>query len=138
MGKKEMMLDSVLKNNKNIKNIKEVIGAMSKVDRSSFISAKDPYIDIPLSIGYGQTISQPTTVARMLCLLDLEKGMDVLEIGSGSGWNAALIAFLVNPGKVFSVERIKQIAGESYEEVLKNIFLFLLEKTINKLVNGFH
>ena len=62
-----------------------------------------------MPIGYDQTISQPSTVARMLVLSKLKKGMKVAEVGSGSGWNACLIAYLVYPGKVISVERIPEL-----------------------------
>lgn len=108
MAKKEM-IESILIHNKDRRNIKLVIKAIEKVDRKLFINAKNPYIDAPISIGHGQTISQPTTVARMLSLLDLKKGQSVLEIGSGSGWNAALIAYIINPGKIISLERIREL-----------------------------
>ena len=52
---------------------------MEKVDRKYFVNTVNPYVDIPIPIGYGQTISQPTTVARMISLLDLEKKNSVLE-----------------------------------------------------------
>src|SRR3989344_5783736 len=79
------------------------------VDRR-FFENKDflnlAYEDIPLPIGEEQTISQPSTVIKMLQYLDLRKGQSVLEIGSGSGWNAALISYLIgNKGKVITVER---------------------------------
>jgi protein-L-isoaspartate(D-aspartate) O-methyltransferase len=132
MGKKDM-IDSVLKNNKDRKNIKLIAKAMEKVDRKYFVKVKDPYVDIPLAIGHGQTISQPTTVARMLSLLEIERGNNILEIGGGSGWNATLMALLVSPGKVISVERIKELtefAQKNYDSVksslgLKNVeFIF--------------
>ncbi|MEM2956344.1 MAG: methyltransferase domain-containing protein [Candidatus Pacearchaeota archaeon] len=129
MTKKEM-LESVLENNKDRNNIDKIIEAMEKVDRRDFVSVKDPYIDAPLSIGYGQTISQPTTVARMLSLLDLKKKQDVLEIGSGSGWNAALVAYLVKPGKVVSVERIKELnemAQKNYDSIKNKLKLDNIE-----------
>jgi len=90
-----------------------IIKAMNTVDRKNFVLPQDKpnaYFDVPLPIGHGQTISQPTTVARMLLLSALKKGMDVLEVGSGSGWNACLTAHLVYPGKVVSVERIKPLS----------------------------
>jgi len=116
--RKKMMLDSVYYNNKAYaygkeKELSRIIKAMEKVDRKDFVlgaDKEDAYVDTPLFIGHGQTISQPTTVARMLLLLELEKGIDVLEIGSGSGWNAALISFLIFPGKVTSIERIKELS----------------------------
>lgn len=61
--------------------------------------------DMPLSIGHGQTSSQPSTVARMLRLLDVPPGARVLDVGSGSGWTTALLAHLTGPnGVVVGVE----------------------------------
>jgi len=125
MGKKNM-IDSVLKNNKDRKNIKLIAKAMEKVDRKYFVNARNPYVDIPLAIGHGQTISQPTTVARMISLLEIERGNNILEIGGGSGWNATLMALLASPGKVVSVERIKELtefAQKNYDSVKKSLGL---------------
>ena len=64
-------------------------------------------IDSAMPIGYGQTISQPTTVEMMLRWLEAEPGNKVLDIGSGSGWTTALLANLVGlKSKVYAVERI--------------------------------
>ncbi len=101
----------------------EILAAIDKVDRRSFVREEDrdrAYEDHPLSIGYGQTISQPYTVAFMLEELELKKGDKVLEIGTGSGWNAALISRLVGErGKVFSVEVVEELVREAREK-LKN------------------
>ncbi|MCA1794674.1 MAG: hypothetical protein LC660_12555, partial [Desulfobacteraceae bacterium] len=67
------------------KQVDDILHAMDKVDRKYFID-HDPYVDAALSIGHGQTISQPSTVARVLMLAELSPGHDVLEIGFGSGW----------------------------------------------------
>lgn len=70
----------------------------------------ETYGDYPLSIGMGQTISQPTTVAIMLELLHPVAGNRVLDIGSGSGWTTALLACAVEPnGFVEGVERIPSL-----------------------------
>ncbi|MBP1910947.1 protein-L-isoaspartate(D-aspartate) O-methyltransferase [Thermococcus stetteri] len=69
---------------------------------------KYAHIDEPLPIPAGQTISAPHMVAIMLELADLKPGMNVLEIGTGSGWNAALIAELVR-NDVYTVERIPEL-----------------------------
>ena len=66
--------------------------------------------DIALPIGYGQTISQPTTVKWMLEWLEPEIGNKVLDIGSGSGWTTALLSYLVgSKGRVYAVERIPEL-----------------------------
>ncbi len=67
-------------------------------------------VDAPLPIGFGQTISQPTTVKLMLSWLDAMPGDKVLDVGSGSGWTTALLAHMVGPkGIVYAVERFPQL-----------------------------
>jgi protein-L-isoaspartate(D-aspartate) O-methyltransferase len=84
--------------------------AFQQVDRLDFIPRDMSYlaaIDGPLPIGFGQTISQPSTVRLMLEWLDVQPGDKVLDIGSGSGWSSALLAHIVGlKGKVLAVERI--------------------------------
>lgn len=66
--------------------------------------------DGPLSIGHGQTNSQPRTVAAMLALLEVQAGDAVLDVGSGSGWTTALLADLTGPtGSVLGVERVADL-----------------------------
>lgn len=87
-----------------------VLDAIGKVPRHLFLnSAFDThaYEDRPFSIGAGQTISQPYTVAVQSELLKLQKGMKVLEVGTGSGYQAAVLHEL--GAKVYSVERIKEL-----------------------------
>jgi len=125
MGKKEL-IESILSHNKDRRNLKAIIKAIEKVDRKFFVNSANPYIDAPIAIGSSQTISQPTTVARMISILEIKKGNFVLEIGSGSGWNAAILAYLVSPGKVFSVERIKELselAQKNYDSVKSKLRL---------------
>ncbi|OGS04083.1 MAG: protein-L-isoaspartate O-methyltransferase [Elusimicrobia bacterium RIFCSPLOWO2_02_FULL_61_11] len=84
-----------------------VLKAMREVPRHEFVPEKyreDAYKDHPLPIGYGQTISQPYIVAYMSQALELKPGDKVLEIGTGSGYQAAVLALLA--GEVFSVEII--------------------------------
>lgn len=92
----------------------EVTEAFRKVPRHEFVPAKlkdYAYADQPLPIGYGQTISAPSMIAIMLDSLELKQGQKVLEIGAGSGYNAALIAEIIGPqGKVFTIERIAELA----------------------------
>ena len=82
--------------------------AFKVVDRKDFVAgdyAIEAYEDYPLPIGYGQTISQPTTVAFMCELLGPKRGDKILDLGSGSGWTTALLAHVVGPeGSVVGVE----------------------------------
>ncbi|MGR8919189.1 MAG: protein-L-isoaspartate(D-aspartate) O-methyltransferase [Gammaproteobacteria bacterium] len=86
--------------------------AMASVPRHEFVDHRDrsvAYANRPLSIGHGQTISQPFIVALMTDLLDLEPDSRVLEIGTGSGYQAAVLAALVEP-TVHTVEIIEPLA----------------------------
>lgn len=92
----------------------EVAAAMRKVPREEFVPGLlrgEAYIDTPLPIGSGQTISAPHMVAIMVEALELRPGHKVLEVGGGSGYHAAIAAELVSPGgHVFTVERIEELA----------------------------
>lgn len=73
---------------------------------------RDADQDHPLPIGYGQTNSQPSTVATMLRLLDVHPGARVLDVGAGSGWTTALLAHLTGPqGAVVGVELVPELAA---------------------------
>ncbi len=87
-----------------------VLQAMSKVPRHRFLPAPDPgaYDDRPLHIGAGQTISQPYMVAAMTQCLALQGHEKVLEVGTGSGYQAAVLAELCR--QVYSIERIAALA----------------------------
>jgi len=90
---------------------RRVLAAVSKVPRELFVPPELQalaYEDKPLAIGYGQTISQPYIVALMIQALELKGPEKVLEIGTGSGYQAALLAELVK--SVYSVERIPELA----------------------------
>lgn len=91
---------------------KNIIEAFRNVDRADFVAQKDSfdiYEDYPLSIGEGQTISQPRTVAMMMEMLSPKKGEKILDIGSGSGWTSALLAYIVaDEGYVIGVERVPE------------------------------
>ncbi|MHA2181151.1 MAG: protein-L-isoaspartate(D-aspartate) O-methyltransferase [Promethearchaeota archaeon] len=100
--------------NKEILKKQDVIKAMLRVPRHLFIpkdAESSAYMDTPLSIGCNQTISAPHMNAMMCEYLELKEGEKVLEIGTGSGYHAALCAELVapegtnNPGHVYTVER---------------------------------
>ena len=96
---------------------KKVEAAMEKVERHRFLPPdleRVAYVDSPLSIGEGQTISAPHMVGMMASGLDLLPGLKVLEIGGGSGYHAAVIAELVRPdGHVYSIERIQVLADRA-------------------------
>ncbi len=88
-----------------------VLEAMARVPRHLFVPealSHQAYSDFPLPIGFGQTISGPSTVAFMLEALKLQGGEKVLEVGTGSGYQAALLAEIGT--RVFSVERIPELA----------------------------
>ena len=88
-----------------------VLAAISKVPREEFVpqdSRAASYADQPLPIGYGQTISQPYIVAFMTEQLHLSSGDRILEIGTGSGYQAAILAELVS--EVYTIEIIEPLA----------------------------
>lgn len=99
----------------------DVLRAMETVPRHEFVPKEllaQAYNDHPLPIGYGQTISQPYIVAVMTELAQVKRGDRVLEIGTGSGYQAAILAVLT--GEVYSVEIIPALA-ESAAERLKRL-----------------
>ncbi|WP_406655810.1 protein-L-isoaspartate O-methyltransferase [Methanolobus sp. ZRKC2] len=98
---------------KNYGISEKILDAIRKVPRHLFVPEVhrgSSYVDTPLSIGYAQTISAPHMVAIMCNLLELEKGLKVLEIGTGSGYNAAVMAEIIGTeGKIYSVERLEPL-----------------------------
>jgi len=97
-----------------------VIKAMRKVPRHLFVPRKNrafSYADHPLPIGAGQTISQPYIVAFMTAALKLRPGEKVLEIGTGSGYQAAVLAELIN--EVYSIEIIEALGKRAQETLGK-------------------
>ena len=99
---------------------KKVITAFKQVPRQEFVLPewkKEAYEDTALPIMAGQTISQPSTVVLMIDALEVSKGMKVLEIGAGSGYNAAILSKIA--GKVYSIERIKELAKFARQNLKK-------------------
>jgi protein-L-isoaspartate(D-aspartate) O-methyltransferase len=114
---------------------KRVLTAMSRIAREEFVpweSRNLAYEDGPLPIGFEQTISQPYIIALMTEALELKGDEKVLEVGTGSGYQTAILAELA--GKVISVERVPALA-ESARKVLdslgyKNIEIHIAEETL--------
>ncbi|MFB5616839.1 MAG: protein-L-isoaspartate(D-aspartate) O-methyltransferase, partial [Nitrosopumilus sp.] len=91
----------------------KVESAIRSIPRHNFVPASqknEAYENTPIPIMKNQTISQPSVVARMTEWLDLQEGQKVLEIGSGSGWQSAILAKLVGSGKIFTIERHSELA----------------------------
>lgn len=109
-----------------------VIDAFKKIKRADFVpdeivreKGEDFVADYnaPLSIGYGQTISQPLTVAFMLELLQPKKGDKILDIGFGSGWQTAMLCQIVgSEGFVYAIERISELKEFGQNNVEKYNF----------------
>ena len=117
---REDLISSVRK--KGIKD-KRVLYAMANVERHEFVQTvmiPHAYKDIALPIGYGQTISQPYTVAVMTEALELKERSKVLEIGTGSGYQAAILSEMGM--NVFSIER--------NEDIYRRVQKFFDEKSI--------
>ena len=94
-----------------------VIEAFQEIDRADFLRPKDMHlsmVDMPIPIGHEQTNSQPTLVAEMLGLLDVEPGHRVLDVGTGSGWTTALLGRLAGEGGVVrGIERVPELADRT-------------------------
>ncbi len=123
---RQMMIESQIQG-RGVKD-EDVLRAMAKVPRHEFVPPEylhEAYADHPLPIGYGQTISQPYIVAVMTELLRLRSTDKVLEIGTGSGYQAAILAEIVQ--EVYSVEIIEPLYLQAKERLerlgYKNIHL---------------
>jgi protein-L-isoaspartate(D-aspartate) O-methyltransferase len=96
----------------------DVLEAMERIPRHEFVPKEyqsQAYADHPLPIGYGQTISQPYIVALMTELLELKDTDRVLEIGTGSGYQAAILSEIV--AEVYTVEIVEELAAEATERL---------------------
>ena len=107
-----------------------IIDAFLAIDRKDFVVSeyqRETYLNIPLPIGFGQTISQPLTVAFILELLQPQAGEKILDIGAGSGWTSALLAYIVSQkskkGKIIAIERIPELKEFGEKNVSKYNFI---------------
>ena len=99
-----------------------VLQAILEIPRHLFIPKlmwNIAYADDALPLEHGQTISQPYTVAIMLEAIELKKGNKVLEVGTASGWNACLIAKIIDPGIIYTTEIIKELVEYSKNNIKK-------------------
>ena len=108
-----------------------IIKAFLEIDRADFLPEelkREAAVNLALPLGWGQTNSQPLTVAFMLELLQPKKRQSILDVGSGSGWTTALLARIVGPkGHVTAIEKLKTLHDfgksnlESYDFIKKKV-----------------
>ncbi len=119
----------------------EVVRAMEAVERHLFIPAEirdNGYLDTPLLIGEGQTISAPHMVGMMVEALELKPGLKVLEVGGGSGYHAAVMAELIKPdGKVYSMERIESLAERARRNLERAGYSSMVETVVGDGSKGY-
>jgi len=133
LEKRKLMIQVI--RNYGVKD-KNVLNAMLKVPRHLFVPKQledEAYEDYPLHIGHNQTISQPYTIAFMIELLELKKNDKVLEIGTGSGYSAALISYITKT-KVYTTEIISSLAIKAEENLerakVKDVIVICTDGTL--------
>ena len=129
-------LINYLKNSRFL-NDKKVEDAFRNIPRHEFVPSSEldyAYYNEPLPIKKNQTISQPAVVSRMTEWLDVRQGQKVLEIGTGSGWQTAILSYLVGQGTVYSVEikpELVKFAQENLEKLgINNVNMILSDGSI--------
>lgn len=125
-----------LKNSKLLTD-KHVESALRNIPRREFVLESEldhAYDNEPLPISKNQTISQPGVVTRMTEWLDVKNGQNVLEIGTGSGWQSAILSYLVGTGTVYSIERHPELVKFAQENLKKlnidNVYVILGDGTL--------
>ena len=120
---------------------KAVEDAMRRVPREEFLPAElreEAYVDSPLPIGEGQTISAPHMVAIMAENLDLKPGQKILEVGTGSGYHAAVCAEVIAPdGHIYSIERITSLASFAEDNLKRTGYAKLVTVILGDGSKGF-
>lgn len=129
-------LINYLKNSRFL-NDKKVENAFRNIPRHEFVPSSEldyAYYNEPLPIKKNQTISQPAVVSRMTEWLDVKQGQKILEIGTGSGWQTAILSYLVGQGTVYSVEikpELVKFARENLEKFgIDNVNVILSDGSI--------
>jgi len=110
-----------LKNSKFLTD-ERVESALRNIPRHEFVPESEldyAYNNEPLPIMKNQTISQPGVVTRMTEWLDVKQGQKILEIGTGSGWQSAILSYLVGTGNVYSIERHSELVKFAQENLKK-------------------
>jgi protein-L-isoaspartate(D-aspartate) O-methyltransferase len=117
IGERKKLVETI--QTKGIRD-QRVLDAIEKVPRHEFVPenvAEHAYEDMPLPIGYGQTISQPFIVAYMSDALEVEPGSRILEIGTGSGYQAAVLAEL--GAEVYTIEIVQPLAERARKDLAR-------------------
>lgn len=112
-----------------------IISAFAAVDRAAYVPPEvrqHAYENTALPIGFGQTISQPSTIAFMLALLDAGGARNILEVGAGSGYLLALLAELAPQARIVGTERIRALAAAARRRLssYRNIKLVYTPRTL--------
>jgi protein-L-isoaspartate(D-aspartate) O-methyltransferase len=104
-----------------------LVSAFRCIKRKNFLprdAKKYSEEDTPLSIGFGQTNSQPATVALMMELLQPQQGLKILDVGCGSGWSTAILAYIAGEeGRVYGIDIIKELTDQAKDNISKYGYL---------------
>ncbi len=134
MNSRQKLLQSLIRD--GYLKTPNIIQAFERIDRKKFVRESEKeyaYMNSALPIGHEQTISQPLVVAFMLELLEPKKGEKMLESGSGSGWQTALLSDIVgNKGKITAIERIPELV----EDAKKHLARYPRLKTRFEMLEG--